>query len=158
MAAVYDFKRMKRTMMIYRVVQGILLALLVYMAVSFQNLFAGTGQPRQSLGSIKFTILAQLLLFYPVYRLALRDVGVEVEGSEINLTDEQKAALRKKRLLGDMWKFCGVGFFLAFAVLAPGAEKGGGATVFLAATIFSFLLTSLMYFQSYNYCAKKRIS
>ena len=156
--ASYDFKRMKRTMVIYRVVQGLLLLLLIYMAVSFQSMFALRGNPAQFMASIKFTIMAQLVLFYPVYRLALRDVGVEIEGSQVGLVAEQLAALRKKRLLGDLWKFCGVGFFLAFAVMTPGAEKAAGASLFLAATIFSFLLTCLMYFQSYNYCAKKRIN
>ena len=153
----YDFKRMNRTMMIYRIVQTILVALLVYMAINFQSMFSRLGHPEFFLNSIKFTIIAQLLLFYPVNRLANRDVGVEIEGSQVGLAADQLAALRKKRLMGDLWKFCGVGFFLAFVVMVPDAGKATGMSVILAATIFSFLLTCLMYFQSYNFCAKKRI-
>ncbi len=153
----FDFKRMNRMMMIYRIVQTVLVALLVYMAINFQNLFALRGRPDQFMTSILIAIVVQLVLIYPVYRLALRDVGVEVEGSQVGLVDDQLAALRKKRLLGDLWKFCGVGFFLAFVVLAPDAKKSAGSSMILASTIFSFLLTCLMYFQSYNYCAKKRI-
>ena len=40
----FDFKSLNRTMTIYRVVQGLLLCLLVYVAYVFQNSFAADGQ------------------------------------------------------------------------------------------------------------------
>jgi hypothetical protein len=97
------------------------------------------------------------VLIYPVYRLAWRDAGVEIEGSVPSLSPQQLTALRKKRLIGDLWKFCGVAFFIVFVALVPDSKKAAGAPLVLASTIFSFLLTCLMYFQCFNFSAKKRI-
>ena len=152
-----DFKKLNRQMMIYRIVQTILTGLLVVLAIVFQGQFAALNKPGQFISSIVAAIAVQLLLIYPVYRLAWRDAGVEIEGSQPNLTPEQLAALRKKRLIGDMWKFCGMAFYMVFVALAPDAKKSVGAIPVLASTIFSFLLTCLMYFQCFNFSAKKRI-
>jgi hypothetical protein len=153
----FDFKHLKRTMTIYRVVQGLLLCMLVYVAIIFQNNFSLLGKPEKFMSSIVATIVIQLLLLYPIYRLAWRDVGVEIEGCVVGLTKEALAALRKKRLLGDLWKFSAVGFFLAFVSLVPDAKKAVGAPIILAIIIFSFLLMCLTYFQCYNFSAKKRM-
>jgi hypothetical protein len=150
-------KKINRQMMIYRIVQTILTGLLVVLAVVFQGRFAALHKPEQFVSSIVAAIVVQLLLLYPVYRLAWRDAGIEIDGIQPNLTPEQLAALRKKRLIGDLWKFCGVIFFLTFVALAPDANKAAGAPLVLATTIFSFLLTCLMYFQCFNFSAKKRI-
>jgi hypothetical protein len=153
----FDFKHLNRTMTIYRVVQGLLVCLLVYVAFIFQNNFTLLGKPEKFISSIISTVVIQLLLFYPIYRLAARDVGVEIEGCVVGLTKEAMAALRKKRLLGDLWKFSAVGFFLAFVSMVPDAKKAVGAPIILAIIIFSFLLMCLTYFQCYNFCAKKRM-
>ncbi len=152
-----DFKKLNRQMMIYRIVQTILTGLLIVLAIIFQGRFASLQKPGQFISSIVFAIVVQLLLIYPVYRLAWRDAGVEIEGSQPKLTTEQLSALRKKRLIGDLWKFCGVAFFIVFVTLIPDAKKAAGAPLVLASTIFSFLLTCLMYFQCFNFCAKKRM-
>jgi bacteriorhodopsin len=152
-----DFKKLNRQMMIYRIVQTILTGLLIVLAVVFQGHFAALNKSSQFVGSIVTAIVVQLLLIWPVYKLAWRDAGVEIEGSVPNLSTEQQAALRKKRLIGDLWKFCGVAFFVVFVTLAPDAKKSVGAIPVLASTIFSFLLTCLMYFQCFNFSAKKRI-
>jgi len=152
-----DFKKLNRQMMIYRIVQTILTGLLIVMAIVFQSRFAVLGKSGQFLSSIIASIVIQLLLIYPVYRLAWRDSGVEIEGAQPNLSTEQLAALRKKRLIGDLWKFCGVAFFVVFVTLVPDAKKAAGAPLVLASTLFSFLLTCLMYFQCFNFSAKKRL-
>ncbi len=152
-----DFKKLNRQMMIYRIVQTILTGLLIVLAILFQGQFAALQKPGQFVGSVVAAIGVQLLLIYPVYRLAWRDAGVEIDGVAPNLTSEQQSALRKKRLLGDLWKFCGIIFFLVFAWRVPDAKTAVGAIPVLASTIFSFLLTCLMYFQCFNYSAKKRI-
>ncbi len=152
-----DFTRLKRTTTIYRVVQCLLLCLLVFVVYHFQTSFARIGTPEKFFTSVKFTVIVQLLLFYPIYRLAGRDVNVETEGSIVGLTPEQLGALRKKRLVGDLWKFCAVGFFLAFVSLIPDASKASGSTQVLAIVLFSFLLMCLTYFQCFNYCVKKKI-
>jgi hypothetical protein len=113
------------------------------------------GSPEKFMYSIKITIVSQLLAVYPIYRLAWRDAGVEIDGCAVGLTPEVLAALRKKRLLGDLWKFSAVGFFLAFVSLVPDAKKAVGATPVLAGILFSFLLLCLTYFQCFNFSAKK---
>ena len=153
----FDFKRLKRTMMIYRTVQTVLVALLVFVALQFQHQFALLGKSQQFTSSIIAAIVVQLLLVYPIYRLAWRDAGVEVEGCAEGLTGEQQAALRKKRLIGDLWKFSGIAFFIAFVALAPDIKKAAGAPLVLAIIIFSFLLTCLTYFQCFNFSARKRM-
>lgn len=153
----FNFKHINRTMTIYRVVQGLLLCLLIYVAYIFQSSFAQMGKPEKFISSITAAIIIQLLLLYPIYRLAWRDVGVEIEACVIGLSKEAMAALRKKRMLGDLWKFAAVGFFLAFVSLVPDAKKAAGAPIVLAVIIFSFLLMCLTYFQCYNFSAKKRM-
>jgi len=153
----FNVKKLQRTMLVNRVVQTVLLALLVYVAINFQSGFAQQGKPGQFFSSIVVAVIVQLLLIYPIYKLAWRDVGIQVESSVVGLTPEQTAALRKKRLLGEMWKVCGIAFFLVFAVMVPDVKKAPGARVVLASIIFSFLLTCLMYFQCFNFACKKRV-
>jgi len=153
----FEFKRLNRTMMIYRTVQSILLALLIFMAINFQQLFVLRGKSGQFVSSIIAAIVIQLILIYPTYRLAWRDAGVEVDGSAVGLSSEEQAALRKKRLIGDLWKFCGVAFYITFVALAPDAKKAAGAPLVLSTTIFSFILTCLTYFQCFTFSAKKRM-
>lgn len=155
--AVLEFKKLNRQMLLYRVVQTILVALLLFMAINYQGLFTLRGKPEQFIVSIVFAIIIQLVLIYPVYKLAWRDAGIEIEGLAAGLTSEQLTALRKKRLIGDLWKFCAVAFFIVFVALIPDSKTKPAATFFLATTIFSFLLTCLMYFQCFNFSAKKQI-
>lgn len=154
----FDFKRMNRTMVIYRIVQLLLLCLLVYVALQFQHQFVLLGKPWQFVSSIISAIVCQLILLYPVYKLAWRDAGVEIDGCAPGLSSEQLTGLRKKRLIGDLWKFCAVAFFIAFVVMVPDAKKASGAPLVLATTIYAFLLTCLTYFQCFNFSAKKRMN
>ena len=154
----FNLKKLRRTMLVNRVVQTLLLAMLIYLAVNFQGLFTQQGKPGQFFSSIVVAVVVQLLLIYPIYKLAWRDVGIEIDSSVVGITPEQTAILRKKRLIGELWKVCGVAFFLVFAVLVPDVKKAPGARLVLASTIFSFLLTCLMYFQCFNFAARKRIS
>lgn len=154
----FDFKRLNRTMTIYRVVQALFVALLLFMAFNFQHIFSMQGKPEQFMSGIITTLVIQLILFYPIYRLAKRDSGVEFASSAIGLTTEELKALRKKRLLGDLWKGAGFAFYIIFIIMIPDAKKAAGVSIVLAITIFSFILTCLTYFQCFNYSAKKRIN
>jgi hypothetical protein len=153
----YDFKRLNHMMVIYRVVQIILVALLVYMAFHFQQLFASIGKPTQFFSSLVAAIVCQAILFYPAYLLSRRDVGIEVESCAIGITTELVAKLRKKRLLSDLWKCSVIIFFITFVAMVPDAKKASGAPLVLAVTIISFLLICLTYFNGFNFCAKKQI-
>ena len=153
----FNFKRLNRTMMIYRTVQTLLVCLLIYVAFVFQNNFAMMGKPEKFIASVIVTIVIQLLLVYPIYRLAWRDAGVSIEDCAEGLSAEMQTALRKKRLIGDLWKFCAVAFFMAFVALVPDVKKAPGVAQVLAITLFSFLLMCLTYFQCFNFSAKKRM-
>jgi hypothetical protein len=145
-------------MMVNRIVQTLLLALLTCVAIFIQSGFAQQGRPEQFFRSITFAVVIQFLLIYPIYKLAWRDVGIEIDSSVIGLTLEQTAALRKKRLLSELWKVCGVAFYVVFVLLMPDYKTAIGVRPVLAATIFSFLLTCLMYFQCFNFACKKRVT
>jgi hypothetical protein len=41
--------------------------------------------------------------------------------------------------------------------MVPDVKKAAGARLVLASTVFSFLLTCLMYFQCFNFAARKRM-
>ncbi|MEI6306299.1 MAG: hypothetical protein WCP33_05705, partial [Deltaproteobacteria bacterium] len=84
----FDFKRLNRTMMIYRVVQILLLGLLVFVALQFQQMFVVSGRSQQFMQSLIAAIVCQMILLYPVYKLASRDVGIEVDGCAPGLSPE----------------------------------------------------------------------
>lgn len=152
----FDFKRLKHTLTIYRVVQVVLLLLLAGMAFMFQTRYAMIGKPDHFFKSLIFSVVIQLVLVYPLYRLAWRDAGTEVDSSLIGLSAEAQKALRKRRLLSDLWKISVVIFFLIFVVRAPGAAKTG-TPFFQSTSLFSFLMIFMTYFQCFNFCAKKRM-
>ena len=147
-------KRLRRTTLIYRVVQGLLIALLAFVAFTYQTNFVQMGRGDLFTSSLLVSVVVQLLMLYPVYKLAWRDAGIALEGVRADLSGEQMAALRKKRLLGDLWKVSAFIFFLTFAMLLPTST----ATPFVLAVInFSFLLACLMYFQCFNFSLKRQM-
>ncbi len=153
--ASYDFTRLKRLMVIYRVVQVSLLGLLLFMAFNFQRLFTLIGLPELFMRSVLAGIAFQLVMLYPAWLLAKRDAAVEIEASQQALTGDQLLQLRRRRLVGDLWKLCVMGFFIVFVMVAPDATKARAASSVLAATYFGFLLLSLTYFQCFNYLARR---
>lgn len=156
--ASYDFTRLKRLMLIYRVVQVALVGLLIFMAFNFQKLFTLMGVPGLFIRSVTSGIAFQLVLIYPAWLLAKRDSAVEVEASQTGLTGDQLLLLRRKRLIGDLWKLCVMGFFIVFIMMAPDASKARAASTVLAASYFGFLLVALTYFQCFNYLAKRKLT
>lgn len=156
--ASYDFTRLKRLMIIYRVVQVCLLGLLLFMAFNYQRLFSLMGMPGLFTRSVTAAIAFQLAMFYPVWMLAKRDATVEIEAAQEGLSGDQLVQLRKRRLGGDLWKLCVMGFFVVFVWMAPGIDKTRAASFILAAIYFGFLLISLTYFQLFNHQAKRQQS
>jgi hypothetical protein len=112
----------------------------------------------RDLESLLDKILETIFRFVRADRGVKRDAGVEFDSSAKGLADEDLKAFRKKRLLGDLLKFAGIAFYVSFVVLVPDAKKAPGVSPVLAATIFSFLMSGLAYFQCFNYSAKKRMN
>jgi hypothetical protein len=140
---------------IFRVVQTLLVIQLLFMAFYFNQLFVLRGKPEQLIFCILAALVIQLIVLYPIFRLAKRDSQIEFDSAAAGLPPETLAALRKKRLMSDLWKVAGVVFYITFVAIAPDVKRASGAPLVLATAIFSFLLTCLAYFQCYNYNAKK---
>lgn len=152
----YNLTRLKRLTIIYRLIQVALLGLFMFMAYNFMQLFAKLGTPDYFFKALIISVIIQLVLLYPAWLLAGRDLEVEVEAGLSDATPEQLVKLRRKRLLGDLWKISALGFFIMFIIMAPDANKGRGASLFLAAAYFSFLLTTLTYLQCFNLRASRK--
>ena len=144
MANGFDFKKQRRFIMIYGVVQVFLVGLLVYMAVHFQGVLQ-----QRFINSVVATLVIQLALFYPVYRFAAREASREIEASAVGLTGDELKSFRTKRLISDTCKWAYFIFFVAFAYKAPKVP------FILSIIIFSFILTTLTYFQCFNFVAKR---
>ncbi|MDD5285522.1 MAG: hypothetical protein PHD54_06660 [Desulfuromonadaceae bacterium] len=153
----FEFKRLNHLIIIYRVVQIILVMLLLFMAYHFQQLFVLIGKPGQFINSFIVAVISQMILLYPAYLLSRRDAKMEIESCALGVSVETLVAIRKKRLLSDLLKFCILIFFITFVAMAPDAKKSTGAPLVLSTCIFSFLLISLTYFHGFNFCAKKQI-
>ncbi len=154
--ATYDFSRLKRLTHIYRLVQVGLVGLFLFVAYNFMLLFAKQGTPDYFFKAVIVAFVVQLLLLYPAWWLSGRDLAVEVEAGLAGVTPEQLVALRRRRLLGDLWKISVLGFFVLFIILIPDTGKGRGASLILSAAYFSFLLTILTYLQCFNLRAARK--
>jgi len=154
--AQYNLIKLKRLTIIYRMIPVALLGLFMFMAFNFMQLFGKLGTPDYFFKALMISLMIQLILLYPAWLLAGRDLEVEIETGRSDITPEQLVTLRRKRLLGDLWKISGLGFFIMFIIMAPDANKGRGASLFLAAAYFSFLLTTLTYLQCFNLRAARR--
>lgn len=149
MADIDDFKKVRRLIKIYWVVQAFLVLLLVYMALNFQLQFSAQGMPGVFLNSIFTVLVIQLLIFYPINRFAQGEARNEIAAGAANMTLEEQKAIRQKRLFGDVLKTAIFMFFLIFSFKAP------GKLFFQSSILFSFIFTLLTYFQCYNYAAKR---
>ncbi|SNB46916.1 hypothetical protein [Geobacter sp. DSM 9736] len=151
MATGYDFRKLRRLIMIHTVVQIFFFVLLIFMAVNFQETFRAKGMPQVFLNSIIATVLIQLAIFYPIKKAAGREVEREITASAAGLTPEQLKELRKKRVFSDFIKTSIFIFFFTFIAKAP------PATFVLSTTFFTFAVTALTYFQCFNFAARRAI-
>ena len=155
--ASYDFTRMKRLIIIYRILQGVLILLLLYMALSMNTGFAALGSTHLFIKSIILGVITQAILFYPALVLARQEVMVNLDSALQGQDGEALKAIRNRRLYGDICKICFIGFFGTFIMLIPGAEKGIGARVILSSALLGFLLVLISYFQCFNFLATRKI-
>lgn len=145
MANGFDYTRLKRLITIYYVVQGFLLVLLGGVAFWFQ-----THVPQQVfMATLIRVVVAQLVLFYPVYKFAAYEALRETSSCNTALSADETMALRRKRVTGDIVKASVFIFFLFFILRAP-QIPGAQFTI-----LFVFILSMLCYFQCYNYATKR---
>jgi hypothetical protein len=149
MAEKFDFKKLRRLITIYAVVQVFLVALLIFMAVNFQAGLQAEGRPQRFLHGVIASLVIQLALFYPINRFATNEAKREVDSCATNLSTEEQKAVRNKRMIGDVIKTGVFIFFITFIYKAPKDR------FVLSVIFFTFILTSLSYFQNYNFAAKR---
>ncbi|WP_243370263.1 hypothetical protein [Geotalea sp. SG265] len=147
MANGFDYTRLKRLITIYYVVQGFLLVLFAAIAFWLQS-----QAPQQVfINSLIRAVVAQIVLFYPVYRFAAHEAKREVSSCSTSLSKDTLLALRRKRVTGDIVKAAVFIFFLVFILRAPQVP---GAQFSI---LFVFILMTLCYFQCYNFVARRQI-
>lgn len=151
MAQAYDFKRLRKQVTIYTVVQVFFVGLLIFMAFNFQATFSAKGMSNVFLNSIIATVILQLIIFYPVNKAANKEVERDIASLAPGLSAEQQKDLRRKRIFSDFIKASIFIFFFTFILRAP------PATFILSTTFFTFVVTSLTYFQCYNFAAKRQM-
>jgi hypothetical protein len=126
------------------VAQVFLIGLLFYMAVHFQ-----AALQQRFFNSILATLVLQLALFYPVYRFANMEAARESDACAVGLTGEELKKFRTKRMISDSCKWAYFIFYATFIYKAPKIP------FFLSIVMFSFILTTLTYFQCHNFIVKR---
>lgn len=152
MSTGFDFKKLRRLIMIYTVVQVLLVALLVFVALQFQ---AGLGPLFWK--SVIITLIIQLVNFYPIYLFANREAKLEISAQTPALTQAEFKSQRQKRLIGEVVKMSIFAFFLIFAWTVKPAPTIAGTRFIYSLIFFNFILTYLTYFQCFNFVAKREM-
>lgn len=143
------FKKIKKTMGIFAVVQFLLIALLVYMAVNFQAKLRLLHREHNFMQGVIATFIIQLAFFYPIYRFAAKEADRDLSLTGNSLSKEEIKAVGKKKRFADIIKIATFGFFVIFIMAAPADP------LILSVLYYSFILTILTYLQCYNFAAKK---
>ena len=151
MASQFDFKKLRKLITIYTVLQVFFALLFIALAFWFQQKLGVEGRPQRFYHSVFIAIGMQLALFYPLSRGAQWEATREVESSVIGITPEQQKTLRTRRSIADVLKCAAFLFFATFIWKMP------RETFFLSLVMFSFLLTFLSYSQYFSMAAKRKI-
>jgi len=145
MTQTFDFTRLRKLTVIHGFVQVFLLVLLAGMSF----VLLGKVPSDVFMNSIIRVVVIELILFYPVYKLATGDAQREVASAATGLTADEQQVLRRKRVFSDILKGALIIFFFTFAYLSPAKPQ----IQFMILAVF--LLSYLAYFQCFNYVAKK---
>ena len=145
-------RRLQRTLLIHRIVQLLLCALLIYMALHFQQLFQARGEPHIFRNSLLATLLIEFALFFPIRRFAGNEAQREFAAAAAQVTVEQQQRLRQQRLLGDILKGAVFLGYTAFILISP------PATFVLCTAFFCFIVTVITYLQCFSFAVHKGLA
>jgi len=146
--------RLRRALVIHRVVQVLLLVLLLYMGLLFQDKFQEKyASLKPFYSSLVLTLLIQAAIFLPIRKFAESDARRELAGAATSaLSVEELKKLRSQRMFSDFLKASVFIFFVTFILLLN--EQ---ATVFHATAFFSCIATVLTYLQSFNHVVRREL-
>ena len=148
-------RRLRKTLLIQRIMQVILLLLLVYMAFHFQQKFQEKYDSLKPFyNSVIFTVVLQVALFFPIRKFAESEARREMGAAakETYTVDEQKQ-LRNQRLLSDFIKASVFIFFASFILVAPKE-----ATIVHSTAYFCCIGTILSYLQNFNFAVRRQLT
>lgn len=147
-------RRLRRTLVIHRLVQIALVALLLYMALLFQDKFQQKyASLKPFYTSLVLTVLIQVGMFFPIRRFAESEARRELGAArQETFTAEEQKQLRNQRLLSDFIKASVFIFFVAFILMLK--EQ---ATVFQSTAFFCCIGTVLSYLQNFNHAIRRQL-
>lgn len=146
-------RRIRKTLIIHRIVQIVLIALLLYMALHFQQTFqAKHGNLKPFYNSLIATLLVQAMLYFPIRKFADKEANRELDAAaKGSLSIDEQKQFRTQRLFSDFIKTSVFIFFATFTLLAPPAG------FVLSTTFFCCIGTVLSYLQSFNFAVRQQI-
>jgi hypothetical protein len=147
-------RRLRRTLVIHRIVQVALIALLLYMALLFQERFQQKyASLKPFYTSLVLTVLVQVGLFFPIRKFAGTEARRELNAAaRETMSGEEQKQLRSQRLLADFIKASVFIFFVAFILMLK--EQ---ATVFQSTAFFCCIGTVLSYLQNFNHAIRGQL-
>jgi hypothetical protein len=146
-------RHLRKTLIIHRISQIVLIAVLLYMALHFLQKFQATGNLKPFYNSLIITLLVQVALFFPIRKFADKEAIREINaaGKGTMTFDEQKQ-LRFQRLLSDFLKSSVFIFFVTFILMAPPAD------FLLSTSYFCCIGTVLSYLQNFNFAVRRHLA
>jgi hypothetical protein len=154
MTETIGLRRLRKTLIIHRIVQIAMIALLLYMALHFQQMFETKyGNLKPFYNSLIATLLIQVALFFPIRKFADREARRELNAAakDTYSVDETKQ-LRTQRLFADFIKASVFIFFAVFILTAPPAG------FVLSTAYFSCIGTVLSYLQNFNFAVRRQLA
>lgn len=153
MAETIGMRRIRKTLIIHRIVQIALMALLLYMALHFMQKFETAGNMKPFYNSLIITLLIQVALFFPIRKFTEKEAIREINAAANDTPSVAEAKqLRTQRLIADFIKASVFIFFVVFILTAPPID------FLLSTTYFCCIGTVLSYLQNFNFAVRRRLA
>lgn len=153
MTEALGLRRLRKTLLIHRLIQGALVVMLLVMALYLFQMFAARdGNLRPFYNSLIATLLVQVALFFPIRAFTAKEARRELGlAAKTALTVNEKQQLRSQRLLADFIKVSVFVFFLVFISAAPPAG------FVLSTSYFCCIGTVFNYLQNFNFAVRRQM-
>jgi hypothetical protein len=148
-------RRIRKTLLIHRLLQLVLIVLLLYMAVLFQQRFQEKyNSLKPFYNSLIVTVLIQVAVFFPIRKFAEKEAQRELSAAvRPTLTVEEQKQLRNQRLFSDFVKASVFIFFVVFILMLK--EE---ATFVHSTAFFCCIGTILSYLQNFNFAVRRQMA
>ena len=155
MPCTLNYKKVAKTIKIFAVAQLGMVAMLIYMAILFQQKLQAIGRTDSFVNAVIATFVIQMVCFYPIYKFSSKESERDLALTATNLGKDEIKVFSKKKRYSDIIKFSVFCFYAMFILQVPSTPQTAGSTLVLSVLYFSFIMTVLTYLQCYNFAAKK---